>query len=71
VLEALRAEQHVDLEVLQENALDAPATQDSSHVHGQLYGRIRWRDGAAGARPTGDPPALVSGSRRVPPTSLQ
>ncbi len=44
VLEALRAEHQVDLDALQENALDAPATQDSYHVHGQLYVRIRWRD---------------------------
>jgi Arc/MetJ-type ribon-helix-helix transcriptional regulator len=44
VLEALRAEHHVDLEVLQEHAFDGPAIQDSYHVHGQLYGRIRWRD---------------------------
>jgi hypothetical protein len=44
VLEALRAEHHVDLEALQENALAVPATQDSSHVHGQLYVRLRWRD---------------------------
>ena len=44
VLEALRAEHHVDLEALKENALDAPATQDSYHVHGQRYVRIRWRD---------------------------
>ena len=43
VLEALRAEQHVDLEALKEPALDARATQDSSHVHGQCYGRLRWR----------------------------
>jgi hypothetical protein len=44
VLEALRAEHQVDLEALQENALDVPATQDSYHVHGQLYVRLRWRD---------------------------
>ncbi len=43
VLEALRAEQHVDLEALKEPALDALAIQDSSHVHGQCYGRLRWR----------------------------
>ena len=44
VLEALRADHHVDLEVLKEQAFDAPATQDSYHVHGQCYVRIRWRD---------------------------
>jgi hypothetical protein len=44
VLEALRAEHQVDLEALQENALDVPATQDSYHVHGQFYVRLRWRD---------------------------
>jgi hypothetical protein len=32
VLEALRAEHQVDLEALQENALDVPATQDSYHA---------------------------------------
>ena len=43
VLEALRAEQHVDLEALTEPALDDHATQDSSHVHGQCYVRLTWR----------------------------
>src|SRR6266545_2254437 len=42
VLEALRADHHIDLEALKETALDAPAIQDSYHVHGQRYGRIRW-----------------------------
>ena len=44
VLEALRADQQVDLEVLKDHALDVPASQDSYHVHGQLYVRVRWRD---------------------------
>lgn len=44
VLEALRADHHVDLEALKEIAVDAPATQDSYHVHGQRYVWIRWRD---------------------------
>jgi len=44
VLEALRADQQVELEVLKDNAPEAQARQDSYHVHGQLYGRVRWRD---------------------------
>ena len=43
ILEALRAEQHVDLETLTEHALDDQATQDSYHVHGQCYVRLKWR----------------------------
>ncbi len=43
VLEALRAAQSIDLDALTEPAFDAQATQDSSHVHGQCYGRLRWR----------------------------
>ena len=43
VLEALRAERSVDLEALPEPAFDAQATHDSYHVHGQCYGRLRWR----------------------------
>jgi hypothetical protein len=43
VLEALRADHHIDLEVLTEHEMDAPAIADSYHVHGQLYGRLRWR----------------------------
>ena len=41
--EALRAGQAVDLETLTEPAFDVQATQDSYHVHGQCYGRLRWR----------------------------
>jgi len=44
VLEALRADQHVELEVLKDHALEAHASPDSSHVHGQLSVRVRWRD---------------------------
>ena len=44
VLEALRADHQVDLEALKEHAFDAPAPQDSYHVHGQCYVRLRWRD---------------------------
>ena len=44
VLEALRADQQVELEVLKDNVLAAQARQDSDYVHGQLSGRVRWRD---------------------------
>jgi hypothetical protein len=44
VLEALRADQQVELEVLKDNDLEAQARQDSYHVHGQRYVRVRWRD---------------------------
>jgi hypothetical protein len=43
VLEALRAEQHIDLEVLQDHEGETQATHDSYHVNGQCYGRLRWR----------------------------
>jgi hypothetical protein len=43
VLEALRADHHVDLEVMTEGEMDTAAITDSYHVHGQLYGRLRWR----------------------------
>jgi len=43
VLEALRADHHVDLEVVTESEMGARARADSYHVHGQLYGRLRWR----------------------------
>jgi hypothetical protein len=43
VLEALRAAQSVALDALTEQTLDAQATQDSYHGHGQCYGRLRWR----------------------------
>lgn len=44
VLEALRADQHVELEALKDHNLAAQARQDSYHVHGQLYVRVRWCD---------------------------
>jgi len=44
VLEARRADQHVALEILKDNVLAAQARQDSDYVHGQLSGRVRWRD---------------------------
>jgi hypothetical protein len=43
VLEALRAAQAIDLEPLTDQAVDVQATHDSYHVHGQCYGRLRWR----------------------------
>jgi hypothetical protein len=45
VLEALRADQHVELEALKgPHNLEAQARQDSYHGHDQLYVRVRWRD---------------------------
>jgi predicted DNA-binding protein len=44
LLEELRADQHVDLDVIKESEMGAPAIEDSYHVHGQLYVRLRWRD---------------------------
>jgi hypothetical protein len=43
VLEALRAAQAIALEPLTDQAVDVQATHDSYHVHGQCYGRLRWR----------------------------
>jgi len=43
VLEALRAAQAIDLEPLTAAAGDDPLTHDSYYVHGQGYGRLRWR----------------------------
>ena len=43
VLEALRAEQHIDLEVLQAHEGEPLAMHESYHVHGQCYGWLRWR----------------------------
>jgi hypothetical protein len=43
VLEALRAAQAIDLAPLPESAVDDHVTHDSYHVHGQCYGRLRWR----------------------------
>ena len=44
VLEALRAEQHVDLDASIASEMDPQALADSYQVHGQLYSRHRWRD---------------------------
>lgn len=66
VLEALRADHQVDLEVLKENALASQAPQDSYHVHGQLYIRIRWRDGGWVARPASAPSPKRSAALAVP-----
>jgi hypothetical protein len=33
----------VELEALTEPTGDDHVTQDSYHVHGQCYGRLRWR----------------------------
>ncbi len=44
VLEALRADQQVELEALKDHDLEAQASQASYHVHGQLSVRVRWRD---------------------------
>src|SRR6266704_2035779 len=43
VLEALRAAHHVDLEASTASEMGPQALEDSSHVHGQLSGRLRWR----------------------------
>ena len=43
VLEALRAAQQVDLEVGTASELAPQDLADSYQVHGQLYGRVRWR----------------------------
>jgi len=44
VLEALRADHAVDLEASTERAMGTHAIEDSYHVHGQRYVRLRWRD---------------------------
>jgi len=44
LLEELRADHHVDLDVIKESEMGAQAIEDSYHVHGQLYVRLRWRD---------------------------
>jgi predicted transcriptional regulator len=43
VLEGLRADHQVELESSECGALSSQAVQDSYHVHGHLYGRLRWR----------------------------
>ena len=44
VLEELRADRQVDLEVFKGMEFDTQFIQDCYHVHGQLYVRIKWRD---------------------------
>ena len=44
VLEALRADHQVDLEVIKASERGAHAIADRYQVHGQLDGRLRWRD---------------------------
>ncbi len=44
VLEGLRADHHVELESTESSELSPQAIQDSYHVHGHLYVRLRWRD---------------------------
>jgi hypothetical protein len=43
ILEELRADHQVDLEVLKNTDLAPQAIQDSYQVHGQLYVWIKWR----------------------------
>ena len=44
VLEGLRADHHVELESPESSELSPQAIQESYHVHGHLYGRLRWRN---------------------------
>jgi hypothetical protein len=44
VVEALRADQQVELDSLAPAAMTAQALQESYHVHGHLYLRLKWRD---------------------------
>jgi predicted transcriptional regulator len=43
VLEGLRADHQVELERAEPGEMSDQAIQDSYHVHGQLYSRLRWR----------------------------
>jgi hypothetical protein len=43
VLERLRAEQHVELDSAAPDEMSDHALQESYHVHGQRYPRLRWR----------------------------
>ena len=43
VVEALRADHHVELDGKKPGEMSDQAVQDSYHVHGQLYLRLRWR----------------------------
>jgi hypothetical protein len=44
VLEALRANRHVELERAAPGPMNAQDVHDSYHVHGHLYSRFRWCD---------------------------
>ncbi len=44
VVEALRADHHVELECAEPGEMRDPAIQDSYQVHGQLYSRLRWHN---------------------------
>ena len=43
VLEGLRADDQVELESAESSELSPQVIQDSYHVHGHLYVRLRWR----------------------------
>ena len=44
VLEGLRADHQVELESAESSDLSPQVIQDSYHVHGHLYVRLRWRN---------------------------
>ena len=44
VVEALRAAHQVELDTLESHPLRTRESQDSYHVHGQLYSQLRWCD---------------------------
>jgi Arc/MetJ-type ribon-helix-helix transcriptional regulator len=43
MVEALRADYHVELERADPHTMSPPAFQESYQVHGQFYSRLRWR----------------------------
>jgi Arc/MetJ-type ribon-helix-helix transcriptional regulator len=51
VLEGLRADHHVELDSAAPAEMSDQAIQDSYHVHGQLYARLRWC-GSSGRLPS-------------------
>lgn len=51
VLEGLRADDQVELENAKPSELSPQVLQDSYHVHGHLYLRLRWRDRSDNSRP--------------------
>jgi predicted transcriptional regulator len=71
VLEGLRADHHVELARAEPGEVSDETIQDSYHVHGQLYGRLRWRHCAD--RPHGqlETPEQIDRHSRLSPTSLQ